>query len=171
MDETDTTWFDREVSGCHLADERLKKRLCDLLSRIGGAMGETIPRACQDWAHTKAAYRFFSNDRVNEADIMVGHFAATRERMAGTEDLAFVLHDTSRGREPGHPGPPAQIRACAANALGSCLECLTSKRLLGQGWLILAGGIHASTILVMRSHGTRCRWLRRRSERSHIWMT
>ena len=95
MDDTDTTWFDREVSGCHLADERLKKRLCDLLGRIGGAVGETIPRACQDWAHTKAAYRFFSNGRVNEADIMVCHFAATRERMAATEDLAFVLHDTT----------------------------------------------------------------------------
>lgn len=39
MDDTDTTWFDREVSGCHLADERLKKRLCDLLGRIGGAVG------------------------------------------------------------------------------------------------------------------------------------
>ncbi|WP_029314481.1 IS4 family transposase [Acidiphilium angustum] len=95
MDETVTTWFAQEVSGCHLADERLKKRLGDLLGRIGGAVGETIPRACQDWAHTKGAYRFFSNDRVNEADIMVGHFAATRERMAATEDLAFILHDTT----------------------------------------------------------------------------
>lgn len=27
---------------------------------------------------------------------MVGHFAATRERMAATEDLAFVLHDTTK---------------------------------------------------------------------------
>lgn len=26
MDETDTTWFAQEVSCCHLADERLKKR-------------------------------------------------------------------------------------------------------------------------------------------------
>lgn len=26
---------------------------------------------------------------------MVGHFAATKERMAGTEDLVFVLHDTT----------------------------------------------------------------------------
>ena len=65
MDEADTTWFAQEVSGCHLADGRLKKRLGDLLGRIGGAVGETIPRACQDWAQTKAAYRFFSNDRVS----------------------------------------------------------------------------------------------------------
>jgi hypothetical protein len=95
MDETDTTWFDQEIAGCHFADERLKKRLCNLLGRIGGAVGESIPQACQDWAQTKAAYRFFSNDRVNEADILAGHFAATRERMAASEDLAFVLHDTT----------------------------------------------------------------------------
>lgn len=36
--------------------------------------------------------------------------------------------DTSRGRDAAHAAPPAQIRACAANALGSCLGCLTSKR-------------------------------------------
>jgi len=26
-------------------------------------------------ANTKAAYRFFSNDRVSEADILAGHFS------------------------------------------------------------------------------------------------
>lgn len=34
----------------------------------------------------------------------------------------------SRGMDAAHAAPPAQIRACAANALGSCLGCLTSKR-------------------------------------------
>ena len=32
-------------------------------------MGESIPLVCQDWANTKAAYRFFSNERVSEEDI------------------------------------------------------------------------------------------------------
>jgi hypothetical protein len=35
-------------------------------------MGQTIPFACQDWASTKAAYRFLSNDRVSEYDILSG---------------------------------------------------------------------------------------------------
>jgi hypothetical protein len=35
-------------------------------------MGQSIPLVCQDWANTKAAYRFFSNDRVSEADILAG---------------------------------------------------------------------------------------------------
>jgi hypothetical protein len=34
----------------------------------------------------------------------------------------------SRGRDAAHAAPPAQIRACAANAPGSYLGCLTSKR-------------------------------------------
>jgi hypothetical protein len=50
---------------------------------------------CQDWANTKAAYRFFSNDRVNEADILAGHFQSTRDRTLATDDLVLVLHDTT----------------------------------------------------------------------------
>ena len=61
MDEATGAWFDREVAGCRLADRRLDKRLRGLLERMGDAMGASIPLACQDWASTKAAYRFFSN--------------------------------------------------------------------------------------------------------------
>jgi hypothetical protein len=58
-------------------------------------MGQSIPLVCQDWANTKAAYRFFSNDRVNEADILAGHFQSTRDRVAATDGLVLVLHDTT----------------------------------------------------------------------------
>jgi hypothetical protein len=50
------------------------------LKQIGDGMGGSIPLACQDWASTKAAYRFFANERVEEADILSGHLAATRTR-------------------------------------------------------------------------------------------
>jgi len=58
-------------------------------------MGQSIPLVCQDWANTKAAYRFFSNDRVSEADILAGHFQSTRDRAAAAEGLVLVLHDTT----------------------------------------------------------------------------
>ena len=51
--------------------------------------------ACQDWANTKAAYRFFSNERVNEADILAGHFQATHDRFAASDCPILVLHDTT----------------------------------------------------------------------------
>jgi len=59
------------------------------------AVGQSIPLACQDWANAKAAYRFLSNERVNEADILSGHFQSTRERAGATEGRIFVLHDTT----------------------------------------------------------------------------
>lgn len=58
-------------------------------------MGQSIPLVCQDWANTKAAYRFFSNDRVGEADILAGHFQSTRERIIPIDGPIFVLHDTT----------------------------------------------------------------------------
>ncbi|MGY3033931.1 hypothetical protein ACVIIV_003101 [Bradyrhizobium sp. USDA 4354] len=58
-------------------------------------MGQSIPLVCQDWASTKASYRFFSNDRVSEADILAGHFQSTRDCATATEGLVLVLHDTA----------------------------------------------------------------------------
>ena len=62
-------WFDVELSGCRLGDGRLDRRLRQLVERMEVGFGESIPLACQDWASTKAAYRFFSNERVSEEEI------------------------------------------------------------------------------------------------------
>src|SRR5215468_5562956 len=88
-------WFDRELAGCSFVDERLDKRLRKLRAQIGSAMGQSIPLVCQDWANTKAAYRFLSNERVSEADILAGHFASTRDRFRATDGPILVLHDTT----------------------------------------------------------------------------
>src|SRR5665213_3485904 len=95
MDGESDAWFDRELAGCFLADERLNKRLRKLLAQIGSAMGQSIPLVCQDWANAKAAYRFFSNERVNEADILAGHFQSTADRTAASDGPVLVLHDTT----------------------------------------------------------------------------
>jgi Transposase DNA-binding/Transposase Tn5 dimerisation domain len=88
-------WIDQEIAGCKFEDERLGRRFRNLLEQIFDAVGESIPLACQDWANTKAAYRFLSNDRVNEEDILSGHFQATRDRFASSSGFVFVLHDTT----------------------------------------------------------------------------
>src|SRR5215217_2829386 len=84
-------WVDREAAGCEFRDARLGKRFRQVLAQIGSAMGQSIPLVCQDWANTKAAYRFFSNDRVSEADILAGHFQSTRDRVAASDSLVLVL--------------------------------------------------------------------------------
>ena len=89
------SWLDEELAGSTFADARLGQRLRRLLEQLGGAMGASLPLACQDWAATKAAYRFFDNDRVSEAEILAGHFAATASRVAATEGPILILHDTT----------------------------------------------------------------------------
>lgn len=88
-------WVGEELAGCRFADERLGRRLGTLLDQMAGAMGESIPLACQDWANTKAAYRFFSNSRVSEGDILAGHFESTRARVAATSGPLLVVQDTT----------------------------------------------------------------------------
>ena len=88
-------WVQRELDGCEFPDQRLKSRLGNLLTELGRRIGQTLPTACQDWAATKAAYRFFSNPRVDESIILAGHFAATRSRMAAIKGPLLILHDTT----------------------------------------------------------------------------
>jgi hypothetical protein len=80
------SWLEREVASCQFQDVRLGKRFRTLLGQLSGQIGGSIPFACQDWAATKAAYRFLSNARVDEGRILVGHFLCTRERFAAIQN-------------------------------------------------------------------------------------
>ncbi len=84
-------WVERETVDGAFKDERLGRRFKTLLADIGGAIGASLPLACQDWANTKAAYRFLANERVDESDILSGHFAATTKRFAATDGMILVL--------------------------------------------------------------------------------
>ncbi|MEY9202055.1 hypothetical protein ABIF05_001165 [Bradyrhizobium elkanii] len=44
---------------------------------------------------TRRPPRFLSNERVNEADILCGHFEATRGRATAADGPILVLHDTT----------------------------------------------------------------------------
>jgi hypothetical protein len=93
-DSNSHDWIDKEVGGCHFKDVRLAKRFGKLLGMMSDGIGESVPYACQDWANTKAAYRFFSNDEVSEDQIMAGHFQATRDRLSQANQKILMLHDT-----------------------------------------------------------------------------
>ena len=89
------TWMDRELAGCKFRDVRLEKRFRKLIEQLSGALGESIPMVCRDWANTKGAYRFSSNERVSEEEILAGHFQPKRERALVQSDPVVVLHDTT----------------------------------------------------------------------------
>ena len=87
-------WVKEEMEGCRFADARLTRRFGRLLEMISRGVGDSIPAACQDWANTKAAYRFLSNQRVTEEEILAGHFKASASRTAVAKGTLLVLHDT-----------------------------------------------------------------------------
>jgi hypothetical protein len=91
----DKAWVDQELEGAYFQDVRLGKRLRRLLGLMANGLGQSIPLACQDWANTKAAYRFFSNPRITEEEILSGHFACTQARTAAIHEPLLVLHDTT----------------------------------------------------------------------------
>ena len=88
-------WTAREVDEAAFKDVRLGRRFSQLLRQVGDGMGESIPFACQGWAKAKAAYRFFSNDRVEEGEILSGHFAATRARYDACQGTILLIQDTT----------------------------------------------------------------------------
>ncbi|MBC8752772.1 IS4/Tn5 family transposase DNA-binding protein, partial [Paraburkholderia podalyriae] len=91
----DESWLNCEIADSEFQDIRLRKRFGMLLEQLWKGMGQTIPLACQDWANTKAAYRFMNNDRVSEQDILSGHFRTTSQRSSTTDGPILVLQDTT----------------------------------------------------------------------------
>jgi hypothetical protein len=87
--------LNRELAAGRFEDVRVGRRFKKLVRQLARNIGQPIPLACQDWANTKAAYRFLSNRRVNESAILAGHFQATRERAIAAGGPLLVLHDTT----------------------------------------------------------------------------
>lgn len=100
-------WITEEISGSQFGDKRLDKRFARLVHDLWHGVGRPLPFACQDWANTKAAYRFLSNERVSEAEILASHFRSTKARAAHAMRACaapiLIVHDTTEfiyKREP-----------------------------------------------------------------------
>ncbi len=83
-------WTCCEAEAAAFPDTRLHRRFAELLRQLAEGMGTSIPLACGDWAGAKAAYRFLANERVDEADILGGHFVATRERFRASRGVVLL---------------------------------------------------------------------------------
>jgi hypothetical protein len=79
----------------------------------------------------------------------------THYRRKGKWDEANL--DAGRGRDSGYPLPPAQSRAGATHAHGSCLGCLASKRSLGYGCRLSTAGSRLPSRFMNRPHVRRVR--------------
>jgi hypothetical protein len=103
------SWAAEEMAAVDLGDRRLDRRAAALLETMSEHPEKSIPAKSAGHAEMTAAYRFFSNDRVNEQKILSPHRAKTIERMQGeavvlcvedTTQLDFSSHESTMGLGP-----------------------------------------------------------------------
>jgi len=110
------SWSEREIASCRFDDVRHGKRLGVLLEQLSERIGGSIPFACQDWAATKAAYRFFSNARISE-DTFGDHQRVCKisSTPLGEDDVRFELRGVRCGLPTIHP----EARLPVQDSMGS----------------------------------------------------
>ena len=88
------TWAHNEFKTINLGDQRLNNRLIKLSEDFINSPTSPINQSSENWAATKAAYRFFQNESISYNDITHSHIMATLERCNEyTEVLA--IQDTT----------------------------------------------------------------------------
>lgn len=95
-------WAVEEFAEVDLRDERLNKRCQEIARALGEQTSAPINQACEDWADTKAAYRFFDNKKVSSEKITQPHRQRTIERMKAHE-LVLAIQDTIFFNYTHHP--------------------------------------------------------------------
>lgn len=64
------------------------------MERMAAAPTASVPKACNGWGETMAAYRFFDNDGVDWRAILEPHWLQTEQRMM-RQDVVLCLQDTT----------------------------------------------------------------------------
>lgn len=64
------------------------------MDRFAADPTASVPKACQGWGETMAAYRFLDNDNVDWRAIMAPHWQQTEQRMAA-QPVVLCLQDTT----------------------------------------------------------------------------
>jgi hypothetical protein len=95
-------WIRTEFRSADFGDTRLTDRLVQIGDALGSSPAESIPNACEDWASTKATYRFCDNESVDPNEIFAAHKQAQRSRVSESDELV-VVSDTTELVFPRHP--------------------------------------------------------------------
>jgi hypothetical protein len=93
-DSSAVAWSVHELGLADFGDKRLTQRGVELASSLLEHPQHSIPQACQSWAATKGAYRFFSNDKVQSGKMLNAHQVQLRQ-LATDFDTVLVAQDTT----------------------------------------------------------------------------
>jgi Transposase DNA-binding/Transposase Tn5 dimerisation domain len=89
------TWVQDELREADFGDKRLTKRFIRLVSDLAAHPDSSVPQACEDWAATKGAYRFWDHEQVTPESIRAVHYHKTTERSKGYNTVLAVQDTTS----------------------------------------------------------------------------
>jgi len=123
-------WTMLKLGTACLGDERRTARLVALSEALANKPTCSLPEACGNWAATKAAYRFLSNDEIEPDDILAAHRECALERIRqhsmvlavqDTPVYHFTTHRATRGLGPISGKKKGYISAPAGFLVHSCL--------------------------------------------------
>jgi hypothetical protein len=97
------SWAQAEFHDLELGDARRTQRLIKLVDDLSAQPTGSIPRACNGWAETKAAYRLLDNPATEWREILNVHTTQTVERMAG-QPVVLCIQDTTELDFTSQPG-------------------------------------------------------------------
>ena len=98
----DLRWVEKELKHVDLHDRRLEQRARRILGEFFSHPGSSIAQACGDWAGSKAAYRFFDNERVEREALLESHRLETLARM-GAHRVILAVQDSTSINYSSHP--------------------------------------------------------------------
>src|SRR5262245_33034910 len=96
------SWGEREFGAVELSDKRVERRLKRLANAFLQQPQAPINQASEDWAATKAAYRFFENPKASAQKIFAAHRIRTVQRMEG-QAVVLAIQDTTYLNYSQHP--------------------------------------------------------------------
>ena len=133
MREKPISWAVEEFGQVDLKDERLNLRCQELVEALGQQPSAPINQACEDWADSKAAYRFMDNEKVTAERILAPHSERTVERM-NSHEIVLAIQDTTFLNYTHHPETQdlGEIGAKAQNQRGFGLHTTLAVTASGQ---------------------------------------
>ena len=84
-----------ELGEVHFGDQRLDERLLKLGEKLMEKPSFSLNQGQGDWAASKAAYRFFENDKVEVEPILQVHVSRTCERIKECGRIILAIQDTT----------------------------------------------------------------------------
>ncbi len=122
------SWAQQEVGQAHLGHAARTKRLVQVVQDLAAHPAESVPQACEDWAATKGAYRFWDNKQVSAQAIRAAHQQSTVGRCQGQE-LILAIQDTTDVDYSTHPKTTG-LAACRRERSRGLASCSASSHVI-----------------------------------------